>query len=227
MVPPSRLTHAGRGRTALRVLIVCGLLWVATSVYGLPAAHAVGLRIAEGAPHASLWKRIYDRIPDPWKIDRPLLVREISDGEMDALVERSGGNKNPEDASTVVDGCYLDGGDNEDDPASITLRETLNEQSAGIVFAHEYGHYVWANMLTEDQRARFARLWRTQKRAHHLVTGYASYSVEEGFAESFSYLVMRPEILRRRDSASWQFLQSTQAARAAQLKNTPDADREP
>ncbi|HLV81765.1 MAG TPA: hypothetical protein VKT32_15870 [Chthonomonadaceae bacterium] len=193
----------------------------------MPAAPAAGLRIAYGAPHAALWKRIYDRIPAPWKTDRPLLVREISDDEMEALVERSGGYSNPEDAATVVDGCYLDGGDTEEEPACITLRETLNGANAGLVFAHEYGHYVWDDLLTESQRARYARLWRVQKRARHLVTGYAGYAEEEGFAEAFSYFVLRPELLRHRDSASWQFLQSAQAARQKNTSRPPDAEREP
>ena len=227
MVPPFFHARVGRGRTALRVLTVCGLLWIAASVYGQPTVLALGLRIADGAPHASLWKRVYDRIPAPWKSDHPLVVREVTDGEMDALVERSGGNKNPEDASTVVDGCYLEGGQDDDDPASITLRETLNEPNASMVFAHEYGHYVWTYMLTESQKARYARLWRAQKRARHLVTGYAGYSVEEGFAEAFSFLVMRPETLHHRDSVSWQFLQSAQTARAAEQKNAPEAQQEP
>ncbi len=89
---------------------------------------------------------------------------------------------------------------------TISLRETLHGDQAAFVFAHEYGHYVWEDLLTESQRANYGRLWRIQKRARHLVTAYARDSVEEGFAEAFAHYLRKPSLLRKRDARSSAFL---------------------
>jgi hypothetical protein len=60
--------------------------------------------------------------------------------------------------------------------------------------------------MTKNQRAIYRGLYSNQKAAHHLVTDYARESVEEGFAEAFSYYSMEPATLAKRDSASLHFL---------------------
>ena len=122
--------------------------------------------------------------------------------------------------NSVVDGCYQNDGIAEGGAPIITLRDTLRGEQAGLVFTHEYAHFLWDEMLSDAQRARYTRLWRTQKRAHHLVTEYAQASEEEGFADSFAYFARRPALLHKRDAASAQFLRDLSAARANSSNTT-------
>jgi hypothetical protein len=163
------------------------------------------MRIAEDSPHAALLHRVYDHLPDLWKHTRYVVVQEVSDEEMDRLVAEQEGDSRSDDSSSV-DGCYQGGGDNTADPAVITLRETLSGSEAAFVFAHEYGHLLWDEFLNRQDRARYAQIWREQKRAGKLVTDYAAVSDEEGFAESFGHFARRPALLRQRDLRSWKFL---------------------
>lgn len=200
----------------MRLSLACAVL-CSPSYFYRPISAAASLRIAEGSPHASLWRRLYEKMPAPWKTDRAILVEEVSDAEMEGLVARSG-EANRADDDSVVDGCFIDGGENEGDPARITLRETLEGEEAGLVFTHEYGHFVWDSLLTNSQRTRYQRLWKTQKRAGHLVTEYAGDSEEEGFAEAFAYYLRKPETLRHSDEASWQFLHGLLTAKEARAR---------
>jgi hypothetical protein len=178
------------------------------------SAAFAALRVADSAPHALLWRRLYDRMPDFWKSERAVVVQEVSRAEMERLVARTGGYSGSHaHDNSVVDGCYQPNGEDENSPATITLRETLRGDEAALVFTHEYGHFAWEERLSEAQRACYRRLWREQKRARHLVTRYAGDSQEEGFAEAFAYFLQKPAALRRRDPRSWQFLNdlSTQA----------------
>ena len=105
----------------------------------------------------------------------------------------------PDDAGGI-DGVF------ENDPPSITLRLPSSGVPDDLVFAHEYGHYVWFDILSDEDRRRYRTLYDRQKAAHSLVTEYAADSVEEGFAEAFSYYVGQPAILARRDALSFAFL---------------------
>lgn len=137
-----------------------------------------------------------------------VVVREISDEDMDRFVERFEG---PDDRSgSFVDGCYQGDLDSQDQAGRITLRQSLSGDAAALVFVHEYGHYVWENLLTAGDRGHYKRIWREQKRARRLITEYAEESDEEGFAEAFAYYIRRPASLRRMDSRSWRFLAAIQ-----------------
>jgi hypothetical protein len=156
--------------------------------------------------NAVQWRRVYDQMPNAWKTDRLIVVREVTEWQMDRLVSSTGGDSDPRYSDTVVDGCYQRGGPDEEAYGTISMRETLHGELAAFVFAHEYGHYVWDDLLTEAQRLSYARLWRAQKRAGHLVTDYAADSVEEGFAEAVAHYVRKPAVLRRRDPRSAAFI---------------------
>lgn len=171
------------------------------------------MRFRSDTLHASLWKRIYVHIPSAWKAERAVYVREVSDGEMERLVARFEGQNDQNDS--VVDGCYQGGIPREGSMAHITLRDTLRGENAGLVFTHEYGHYVWSEILTAPERARYRRIWREQLREGSLITSYAAESEEEGFAESFSYYIRKSATLRHTDYRSWQFLDNVQADREA------------
>ena len=58
-----------------------------------------------------------------------------------------------------IDGVF------EADPDRITLRIPASGQPDLYTFAHEYGHYVWFNLLSRDDRRRYEGLYRKQKAA--------------------------------------------------------------
>lgn len=176
-----------------------GLFWLVALLF-LSRPACASLRIAGSSHHAALWQRIYDRLPVNWKTDQAILVEEIPAAELNAIDHDEEDDVN-QDAS--ADGVYEEA---EDGPPSIRLSDALNDRESGLVFAHEYGHFVWSNKLTRQQRRDYRHLWWRQSRAGHLVTEYADDSPEEGFAESFSYFLLRTDRLRRRDMESWRFL---------------------
>lgn len=162
------------------------------------------VRYRSGTPHGTLWRRLYSQLPQAWKARGLVYVREISDAEMDRFVDEFDGNESKGD--TIVDGCYQDAEDENAMGGQITLRMSLRGDSAALVFVHEYGHYVWSNLLTGSDRARYRRLWHEQKRIGALVTAYAGDSDEEGFAEAFAYYIRHQGTLRRADARSCTFL---------------------
>ena len=178
------------------------------------------LRVHKDAHHADLWFRFYDDLPRVWKTPRPILLREFSPHDMERLAADLGGEDVDRSDDSVVDGCYQNDGNAEGGAPIITLRDTLRGEQAGLVFTHEYAHFLWDEMLNDEQRARYTRLWRAQKRAHHLVTEYAGESEEEGFADAFAYFVRRPTLLQKKDAASAQFLRDLSAARANNFNST-------
>jgi hypothetical protein len=124
-----------------------------------------------------------------------VLVREISDQEMDDLVaEDSEQAARQDDDDSIVDGIFLY--DDEGRP-TITLRRSLSPADAPLVFAHELGHLVWDTHLTAGERGRFTAAYKQSKSAKRLVTDYAGESAEEGWAEAFSFFVLKPDTLRR------------------------------
>ena len=164
------------------------------------------LTIAGESPHAAMWRKVYQQLPDAWKSSRSVVVQEVSDAEMERIVARTEGESSSRaQDNAVVDGCF-EPGQQDNVPDTITLRETLRGQDAELVFTHEYGHFVWDSRLTRAQRDQYRRVWREQKRQKHLITEYAGDSAEEGFAEAFAYFLRKSPTLHRRDAESWKFL---------------------
>lgn len=169
----------------------------------LTPAHSQIRYRAESA-HGTLWRRLYSQLPAAWKARELVYVREITDEEMDRFVEKFEGPNSKD--NSIVDGCYQANVASEETAGQITLRQSLRGENAALVFVHEYGHYVWGNVLTSADRARYRRIWRDQKRNRSLITDYAGDSDEEGFAEAFAYYIRKPAMLRRIDSRSAGFL---------------------
>jgi len=191
---------------ASRVLAAMCLILVVIVCSGWPARAT--LRIATGCPHGSLFQRIYEQFPEVFKSRSTLLVREVSDEEMDQLVgehERDLQHNGNSDQG-VVDAFYQSAQSERDPTPSITIRRMLPEYSSPFIFTHEYGHYVWYAKLNRGQRGDFKRIWREQKRAGCLITRYAGEDEYEGFAEAFAYYLRNPAKLKRVDSESWEFL---------------------
>ncbi len=141
-------------------------------------------------------------------------VHPLNDDEMDAYLRTGDSDSDQDqpdqdqpdqDQSSHADDGEVDG-IFEDKPARITLRIPPSGQPDLYTFAHEYGHYVWFNLLSQTDKSRYADLYNKQKARHHLVTRYAQTDVEEGFAEAFSFYVNEPPLLLRRDALSYQFL---------------------
>ncbi len=131
-------------------------------------------------------------------------VYPLDDAAMEAyLYVDSGdgdGGQDSQGGDGEIDGIF------ESNPSRITLRVPATGLPDMFTFAHEYGHYVWFNILSGDDRRRYDRLYDKQKQSHHLISRYAETDAVEGFAEAFSFYVCAPPLLQRRDGQSYQFL---------------------
>lgn len=146
-------------------------------------------------------------IPRMFQPKARVTVRNLSDHQMAAYL--SGGDSavdqdsksshTPTGDDDDIDGIYENG------PPRITLRIPKSGSVDMMTFTHEYGHYVWFNLLSKNDRSRYEKIYKRQAAANHLVTRYAATDLEEGFAEAFSFYVNQPLLLERRDSASSDF----------------------
>ena len=192
-----------------KVTLTAALLGSAALLFpSIPAS--ASLRIIDSPHHAALWQRIYDRLPALWKTDQTIRAEEVPIAELNPdsdIPDPSdvNGGESDNHNSDLADGEYVEDEDS-DEPPTIRLADTLDEVNSSLVFAHEYGHFVWNDKLTRAQRRAYRHLWLRQMRAGHLVTNYASDSPEEGFAEAFSYFLQKPDQLKRKDMESWRFL---------------------
>jgi hypothetical protein len=153
-------------------------------------------------PHMEVWQQVYDSLPTAWKTQKTVVVEVVSAQRMQQLFEETMGQP----CSDVVDGCYYLGGDRIDADATILLLNTLQGDQARTVFAHEYGHFVWDQLLTAAERDAYNAVWKRQLRRHCLVSTYASTSVEEGFAEAFAEYICARQKLDACDVLSEKFL---------------------
>jgi hypothetical protein len=83
----------------------------------------------------------------------------------------------------------------------------MRNAAAELVFAHEYAHFIWDSHLSERQRGDYRRIWAKQEALGKLVTQYAADCPEEGFSEAVSHFLLRQSVLKRRDDASFRFVQ--------------------
>ncbi len=110
----------------------------------------------------------------------------------------------------AVDGFYQDGS------KVITLRVPSPTADVSTTFTHEYGHFVWMNLLSAVQRDQYRKVYVTQRTVGRLVSPYTAVSVEEGFAEAFSFYVQRRPLLVRKDPCSCGFLDGMVGVKAKQ-----------
>lgn len=163
-----------------------------------PAAHTL-----------AAWSRLH--IPAKFQARGKVRVQTLSDAAMDDYLQsdpdsdtdssnNANNASNSEDSAEEIDGVFSD------DPPQIFLRVPDPAQIDYATFAHEYGHYVWFDLLTQDDRKRYKAIYEHQKSAHRLITDYAGESLEEGFAEAFSADITAPAALLHQDPLSVQFL---------------------
>src|SRR5262249_728335 len=111
-LPVNTLPVPARRRAPHRAARLCALVFcllLPASLLVLPRAVRAALRVASDTPRADFWQRLYAGIPGVWKSRRVVLVREISDSEMDRLAAEDGPRSDRDDDS-VVDALYRPGG---------------------------------------------------------------------------------------------------------------------
>lgn len=140
-------------------------------------------------------------VPAKFQAREPLEVSPLSESGMDDYL-RDGDN--PQNKSQgdddEIDGVFVN------HPPRILLRIPDSGRLDFGTLAHEYGHYVWFDLLSKDDRNRYKSLYDRQKAGHKLITSYAAESVEEGFAEAFAAEITAPSALLRTDPQSARFL---------------------
>jgi len=143
---------------------------------------------------------VYNKLPLCCRDGCKICVQLFSDREMNAYIASG----DPQAARSIslssVDGIY------QNDEPTITLRAASHSPNLSATFAHEYGHYIWQRHLSRTDQREYVKLYDRQKKSGSLVTTYAAASVEEGFAEAFSYFVINKPILVTRDSMSCCYL---------------------
>ena len=157
------------------------------------------------SPTSALLSSLFDRnIPAKFRSKEQFEVHPLTESQMVSYLQDASGDT-PSDHNSRTDDGTIDG-IFEDNPPRITLLVPDNGPPDLFTFAHEYGHYVWYDLLTRDDRKRYEAVYKKQRAARHLVTRYAETDMEEGFAEAFSFYALEPPLLRHRDGASYQFL---------------------
>ncbi len=147
-------------------------------------------------------------IPAKFQAHGAFEVRPLSDFDMDEYLHgddsddhsQNNSQNNSQDDDDEIDGVFVP------DPPRITLRVPDPGKIDFDTFAHEYGHYVWFDLLTRGDRKRYKAVYDKQKAAHKLITDYAAESVEEGFAEAFAADINAPLALLHQDPLSYRFL---------------------
>ena len=147
-------------------------------------------------------------IPAKFQARGAFEVRPLPDFDMDEYLhggdsDDNSPNSNAQDSKDdddEIDGVFVN------NPPRIVLRVPESGKLDFYTFAHEYGHYVWFDLLSKGDRKRYEVLYDKQKAAHKLITDYAAESVEEGFAEAFAASVNAPATLLHQDPLSFRFL---------------------
>lgn len=193
-----------RARPRPTILLAVALALTVPGLIGHSVARA-SIRPTRETPRSALWRKLYDRLPAAWKSRNEVLVREVSDREMDRLVEEHGDApaSSPEGDDEVQG--FFEWSEPRDTP-TITLRASMSTEEASFVFTHEYAHYVWEELLDRRTRRAYEDVWRDRRNRHKLVSEYAEESVDEGFAEAVAHFVRRREKLHRKDPESEDFL---------------------
>ncbi len=176
---------------------------MALGTLALPPASAQ-IVVSSPVPAAaqSLTSWYVRHIPVRFRAASRLTIRELPEAEMNTYLH--GGSEDAShsegDGMEDIDGVY------ESHPDRMALRLPPEHGIDVFTFAHEYGHYVWFRLFSDDDRRRYETLYKRRRAAGHLVTRYAENGVEEGFAEAFSFYVAEGPMLAARDPDSFQFL---------------------
>ncbi|MCW3058896.1 MAG: hypothetical protein JWQ02_717 [Capsulimonas sp.] len=183
------------------------------SALGFAGAHSAQAEIVVSGSNAVVCPPLQawceHHIPRMFQPKTRVSVRNLSDRQMAAYLA---GDQNAVEPDQDPKSSHTSGGDDDDidgiyenGPPRITLRIPKSGAVDMMTFTHEYGHYVWFNLISKNDRNRYEKIYKRQAAANHLVTRYAATDLEEGFAEAFSFYVNQPQLLERRDSVSSDF----------------------
>lgn len=189
----------------------CAILPILLGIGTNPFRALGELRCYDKTPGAPTWQSFYNQLPSAWKTNKVVVVEEVSHNQMAHIYKETFGQV-PSNIQSI-DGCYQIGGERIDADATIYILNTLQGEKALEVFAHEYGHFLWDQVLNSSQREAYRSLWAAQKRRHSLATRYAATSPEEGFAEAFAIYCCHEKQLTQKDASEANFL--TTLAQAA------------
>lgn len=176
-------------------LAVAGLL-----LFGRPAAAQIIVNGPQTQAGRALTAWFGRHVPAKFLPRGKFEVKPLSDAAMDDYLSNGDDGPHSQGDDDEIDGVFVNR------PPQIVLRVPDREAVDYYTFAHEYGHYVWFDLLTQDDRRQYKTLYERQKSAHRLITGYAGVSLEEGFAEAFAVSLTDPAALSRQDPASARFL---------------------
>ena len=165
---------------------------------------SAALVVKGGTPaQAQALESAYSAFPPACRTDGTVCVCLLSDHSMDSCLQACAAAHSQKMVNPgAVDGFF------DCTSGVITLRDVSTTSDVSATFAHEYGHFVWANILTPAQRDRYGAIYRTQRSAHHLISQYAAVSVQEGFAEAFSFYIRDQACLAKADPLSCVYLTS-------------------
>ena len=194
-----------------RALIPLSLLTAPVVILFAACAAPARAQVAVSAPTdaqvRALGNWYAQHVPARFRAREAVDVSVLTDREMTAYLK---GGDSEDDTGGAASHADADDGDIdgvfENDPPRLTLRLPASGDPDTFTLAHEYGHYVWFNLLSSADRKHYEVLYDKQRAAHHLVTRYAATELEEGFAEAFSFYVNQPPLLAHRDALSYQFL---------------------
>lgn len=161
--------------------------------------------------NSDLIQRWYDYIPNAWKGERHIIVVEYDNRRMDSVVrEKVSGLFARE---STIDGIYVSDMIRRYRPSYIYLRKKAKKSETAASFVHEYGHYVWNEVLTKRERDTFSRRWDNDAEIFDTYCHYSTDSPEEAFAESFSYFIRMPWVVRSKDPVTYKFLLQAERSR--------------
>ena len=181
-------------------------LLILVTALGTPALPPASAQIVVSSPAPAeaqtLTAWYTHHIPARFRATSRLTIRELPEAEMNTYLHGGSDDASHSEGDDMadIDGVY------ESHPDRMALRLPPAHGIDMFTFAHEYGHYVWFRLLSDDDRHRYEVLYKRRRAAGRLVTRYAENGVEEGFAEAFSFYVAQPPILAARDPEAFQFL---------------------
>lgn len=196
-----------QSRSITRRVIACSIVagFLSLSIHTVSRADIV-VKGSNGQKADEMNTWCARHIPAVFHPQTDVVVRQLNDSQMNSYLNGDSEGDNSNDRSSSdndnndIDGVF------ENDPPRITLRLPADGQPDMFTFSHEYGHFVWFDLMSTDDRKQYGGIYKRSKAAHHLVTRYASTDVEEGFAEAFSFYINEAPVLRHRDPDSYAFL---------------------
>lgn len=203
-----------------RTLRLAGFLYffvALTLLGGVRASRAQLVLVDPANPAAGTLNGWYEgTLPSCFAARDAVALYPLADPAMDSYLKSIGladGTSYAGDKGNgQIDGLFVN---------SKKLRISVRTSPAGAVdlqtLTHEYGHYVWFHLLSKDDRKRYRGIYRRQSETRQLISEYAMTNTEEGFAEAFAFYINQPDLLARRDAASFEFLAVWAAAHTPEM----------